>query len=140
MAGALTNLQEEVRAGLLSSVERRVTSDVLSDLIQLARAALADGTDGAKNVAAVLAAAAFEDTLRRVAKEHAGLIGQDKLGDVIIALRDSGLLVAPQLGIAQSYLNFRNRALHADWGSIDRASVESVLGFVEQLLFKHFAA
>ncbi len=138
VAGALKSLEEDVAAGVLSSIERKVTSDVLSDLIQLARAALEEGTDGAKNVAAVLAAAAFEDALRRIARQHAGLIGQDKLADVVTALKDAGLLVAPQLGIAQSYLNFRNRALHADWAAIDRTAVESCLGFVEQLLLKHF--
>lgn len=54
-------------------------------------------------------------------------------------MKDAGLLVAPQLGIALSYLNFRNHALHAQWNVIDRAAVESVLGFVEQLLLKHFS-
>src|SRR2546422_102685 len=107
--GVLANLEQEVSAGLLSSVERRVTSDVLSDLIKLARIALDEGTDGAKNVAAVLAAAAFEDALRRIAKEYAGVIGQDSLADVLTALKAEGIIVAPQLGIAQSYLNFRNR-------------------------------
>jgi hypothetical protein len=72
------------------------------------------------------------------AKDHSGTIGQDKLADVITTLKKAGLLVPPQLGIAQSYLNFRNRALHADWEPIDRAGVESVLGFVEQLLIKYF--
>ncbi len=54
-------------------------------------------------------------------------------------LKDSGLLVAPQLGIALGYLNFRNRALHAQWDTIDRSSVSAVLGFVEELLLKHFS-
>ena len=137
--GALSNLKEEVGAGLLSSVERRVASDVLSDLIKLAREALAEQTDGAKNVAAVLAAAAYEDTIRRIAKEHAGVIGQVKLESVIIALKDKGLLVPPQLSIAQGHLNFRNHSLHAQWETIDRSGVDSVLGFVEQLLLKHFS-
>jgi hypothetical protein len=137
--GALINLREEVQGGLLSSVERRVTSDVLSDLVQLARVALDEGTDNSKNVAAVLAAAAYEDTIRRIAREHAGVIGREKLDAVIAKLKDEGLLVAPQLGIAISYLSFRNHALHADWDKIDRAGVNSVLGFVEQLLLKHFA-
>jgi hypothetical protein len=136
--GVLQNLRDEVQGGLLSSLERRITSDVLADLIQLARAALAEPGDGPKNVAAVLTAAAYEDTIRRTAKEHAGVIGQDKLDAVISKLKDAGLLVPPQLGIALSYLNFRNLALHAQWDTIDRAAVESVLGFVEQLLLKHF--
>lgn len=136
---ALENMKQEVAAGILGSMEKRVTSDVLSDLIQLAREALKETTEGAKNVAAVLAAAAYEDTIRRLAREHAGVIGQDKLAEVITRLKEAGLLVAPQLGIALSYLSFRNHALHAEWEKIDRASVSSALGFVEELLLKHFA-
>ena len=136
--GALENLRDEVQGGLLSSLERRITSDVLSDLIQLARVALAEASDGAKNVAAVLAAAAYEDTIRRIAKEHAGVIARDKLEAVIGKLKDADLLVAPQLGIANAYLSFRNHALHAEWDKIERAAVESVLGFVEQMLLKYF--
>lgn len=137
--GALQNLRGELEAGLLASIERRVASDVLSDLIQLAREALKETTEGAKNVAAVLAAAAYEDTLRRIARQHAGIIGQDKLENVIGKLKDARLLVAPQLGIASGYLSFRNHALHAQWETIDRAAVQSVLGFVEELLLKHFS-
>ena len=140
VVGAMENLVAEVNAGLLGSVERRVTSDVLSDFIQLARASLAERNEEGKNVAAVLAAAAFEDTLRRIAREHAGVIGRDPLADVLVALKNSGLLVSPQLGIANGYLNFRNLALHADWDGIEPAAVESIIGFVEQLLLKHFVS
>ncbi len=49
------------------------------------------------------------------------------------------MIKSPQIGIAQSYLTFRNRALHANWNEIQRESVVSVLGFVEQLLLKHFS-
>jgi hypothetical protein len=137
--GALTNLRQEVESGLLTSLEHRVASDVLSDLLRLARVALDEATDGAKNVAAVLAAAAYEDTIRRIAKEHADVIERDKLDAIIDRLKNAGLLVSPQLGIALSYLSFRNHALHAEWDKIDRASVTSVLGFVQELLLKHFS-
>jgi hypothetical protein len=137
--GALTNLRQEVEGGALTSLERRIASDVLSDLIQLAREALEATTEGAKNVAAVLAAAAFEDTIRRIAKEHAGVIGQDKLEAVIGKLKDADLLVPPQLSVAIGYLPFRNHALHANWDRIERATVVSALGFVEELLLKHFS-
>jgi flagellar motor switch protein FliM len=90
VSGALGNLKQEVSGGLLTSVEHQVASDVLSDFVQLARQALDAGSDGAKNVAAVLAAAAFEDTLRRIAKEFAGVIGQDKLENVIGKLKTAG--------------------------------------------------
>ena len=68
----------------------------------------------------------------------AGVMGKEDLEDVISALKTKGILVAPQLGIAIGYLNFRNRALHANWDQVERAAVVSVLAFVEELLLKHF--
>ena len=60
---------------------------------------------------AVLAAAAYEDTIRRMGGAFAGMVGRDDLRKVIDALKDKGILVPPQLGIALSYMNFRNHAL-----------------------------
>ncbi len=137
--GALKNLKAELSSGLAGSLQKRLTGDVLTDLVQLARAVLAEPGEGAKNVAAVLAAAAFEDTIRRMGSTLAGVLGRDDLSSVIDGLKLKGVLQPPQLGIALSYLNFRNRALHADWGAIERASVESVLGFTEQMLLRHFS-
>lgn len=136
--GALKNLETELTAGFTGSLHKRVTGDILTDFIQLARAVLDNGGSGAKNVAAVLTAAAYEDTIRRMGSAFAGVVGRDDLNKVIDALKDKGILVAPQLGIALSYLSFRNHSLHADWDKIDLAAVHSVLGFVEQLLMKHF--
>ncbi len=137
-AGALANLKRELDGGLAGSLQKRLTSEVLTDLVQLSRTVLDEPGDNAKNVAAVLAAASFEDTIRRMGTNFAGLMGNDDLSAVIDALKSKGILVAPQLGIAVGYLNFRNRALHANWDQIDRAAVNSVLGFVEGLLLKHF--
>lgn len=138
LTGALRNLKAEIDAGLMGSLQRRIAGDVLTDFIQLAKAALDEAGDQAKNVAAVLTAAAFEDTIRRMGSTFAGVIGKEDLSKVIDTLKTHGILMSPQLGIAQSYLNFRNHALHANWDKIDRAAVQSALGFVEQLLLKHF--
>ena len=137
--GVLKNMEAELVAGLTGSLRKQITGDVLTDFIQLAKAALESEGSGAKNVAAVLAAAAYEDTIRRMGSAFAGVVGRGDLSKVIDSLKDKGILVAPQLGIALSYLSFRNYALHADWDKIDLAAVHSVLGFVEQLLMKHFA-
>lgn len=136
--GALQNLKAELEAGAIGSLRQRMAGDVLTDFIQLARTVLDDPSDKAKNVAAVLTAAAFEDTIRRMGESLAGVVGRGDLQDVITSLKEKGILQSPQLGIAQSYLSFRNHALHAEWDKIERASVHSVLGFVEQLLLKHF--
>jgi len=138
VVGVLNNLKAELDAGLAGSLQKRMAGDVLTNFIQLARAVLDEPGDNAKNVAAVLAAAAYEDTIRRMGTEFAGVMGRDDLSHVIDALKKAAVLQPPQLGIALSYLNFRNRALHANWEQIDRSAVNSVLGFVEQLLLKHF--
>ena len=136
--GTVSNIKAEIDAGIFGSLQNNIAGGVLTDFIQLAKVVLENKGDDAKNVAAVLAAAAFEDTIRRMGSSFAGIMGRDKLDDVINALKNAGVLQAPQLGIAMSYLSFRNHALHADWQQIDRSSVHSVLGFVEQLLMKYF--
>ena len=136
--GALQNMRAEIEAGVVGSLQRTITGEVLADFLQLARAALDEKRDEAKNVAAVLTAALFEDTIRRLATAN-GIPHIEKLQDVITELKDKGVLQGSQVGIANSYLNFRNSALHAQWDRIERESVASVLGFVEQLLVRHFS-
>lgn len=135
--GALQNLKAELDAGLVGSLQRTITGEVLTDFIRLARTALEEKGDEAKKVAAVLAASVYEDTIRRLAITNA-IPHMEKLADVLTALKDKGLLQGSQVGIANSYLNFRNNALHAQWDKVEREAVASVLGFVEQLLLKHF--
>lgn len=135
--GALKNISEELDAGFAGTLQKSITAEVLTDHVGLSRRALEDGSDDAKNVAAVLAAVAFEDTIRRLAINN-GIPHKDKLADVLNELKSQGILQGAQVGIANSYLNFRNSALHAQWDRVDRAGVASVLGFVEQLLLTQF--
>jgi hypothetical protein len=137
--GTLRNLKREIEGGLTGNLRQQITGEVLTDLIQLSRTVLSEQGDKAKNVAAVLAAAAFEDTIRRMGKTLAGVPGQNDLSDVLNKLKETGVMQGPQVGIAQSYLSFRNHALHANWDKIEKESIQSVLGFVEQLLLKHFS-
>ena len=65
--------------------------------------------------------------------------GRPDLADVINALKSAGVLVGAPLTTGQSYLKFRNDALHADWTNIDRVIVGSCLAFVEGILLKHFS-
>ena len=137
--GTLRNLKREIEIGLTDSLRHQVTGEVLSDLIQLARAVLEQPGDGATHVAAVLAAAPFEDTLRRMGETFAVVVGREDLPDVLKALKDAGIIQGPQVGIARGNFNFRNRALHANWNETQRESVLSALGFTEALLTKHFS-
>ena len=136
--GTLRTLREDLSSGLTRSLRGQITGEVVGDFVTLAREVLSDTSDGAKNVASVLAAAAFEDTLRRLAAMK-GAVHREKLADIVTDLKDREILIGAQVGIAGAYLKFRNNALHARWESVDRSSVTSALAFVEQLLLKHFS-
>ena len=90
-------------------------------------------------MSAVLIAAAFEDLMRRMGTEFAGVVGRPSLQDVITALKDAGVLKGGEIGTAQSFLKFRNDSLHADWANVSRVQVESCTAFVDSMLVKHFS-
>jgi hypothetical protein len=136
--GALSAIKTELDSGFIGTLHARLTGETLTDFIKLARAVLDDSDDDAKNVGAVLTAAAFEDTLRRLA-DLKGCKDTEKLSDVLIWLKENGALQGSEVGIAQSYLNFRNKALHAKWKDVDRPAIESVLAFTEQIILKNLS-
>jgi hypothetical protein len=138
LGGTLENMSAEIAAGFVGSLQARIAGEVLADLIALAKEVLLESNTDAKNVACVLAAAAFEDTLRRLAALR-GIPHLEKLADVVTALKESAVLQGAQVGLAQSYLNFRNRALHAKWSEVDRPEAQSILAFTEGLVTKHLA-
>jgi len=61
------------------------------------------------------------------------------LAELLTELKNKGVLDGTQIGVAQSYLTFRNKSLHAEWDKVGRETVASVLAFTEQLLLKHFS-
>jgi len=134
--GALEAMKAELDAGFVGSLRATLTGEVLTDLIRLARETLEEPGEDAKNVASVLVAAAFEDVLRRLG-ELKSLPEHEKLVNVVIALKDAGVLQGAEIGTAQNYLSFRNRALHAKWSEVTRPVVESALAFTEQIILKH---
>ena len=136
--GTLLALKGDVEAGLVGSAERRGEGTVLSDMLGLAKEANGLEGDGHKNVAAVLAAAAFEDVLRRMGATFAGVDGRPDLQDVVTALKRKDVIKGPSVSVAVGYLKFRNDALHADWKNIDRASISGVISFVEGLVLQNF--
>ena len=135
--GALESIKAELDAGFVGSLRATLTGEVLADLIKLARTTLEESGNEAKNVAAVLTAAAFEDVMRKLS-DLKGLPEHERLQDVLIALKDAGVLQRTEITTAQSYLSFRNNALHAKWSEVDRPVVQSALGFTEQIILKHF--
>jgi hypothetical protein len=137
--GAITNAKAEMEAGLAGSLRLQVTGEVLADLVVLGKEVLARGTEGAKNVAAVMIAAAFEDLIRRMGAELAGVAGRPSLQEVLTVLKDAGILKGGAIGTAQSFLQFRNDSLHADWAKVSHVQVESCVAFIDAMLVTHLS-
>ena len=125
--------------GTVGSLALRGAGASLGDILGLAKEALEGGSGNSKNVAAVLAAAAYEDTLRRMAESFAGVTDRRDLQDVISALKSAGVLQGASIATAIGYLKFRNDALHADWAKLDESVIRSIIPFVETLLLKQFS-
>jgi hypothetical protein len=137
--GSLRALKADVEQGLIGSVALQASGAVLGDFLGLAKVALSNGGQPELNVASVLAAAAFEDTLRRLAEVKAGLTDRPKLEDVIGRLKSAGVLVGASVATANGYLKFRNDSLHADWKNMTPDVVAGCMAFVEGLLQQHFS-
>ena len=135
--GAIKVANRELKAGLIVKLRIAVAGEILTELIGLAKEVLVEQTEAAKNISAVLIAAAYESLIRRMGEDFAGVTARPRLEEVITALKNAGVLTG-SVGIALSYLKFRNDSLHADWKAVDRSQVESCLAFTESLLVKHF--
>ena len=135
----IQNVVAEIESGLIVNLRTQVAGEVMSELVALGKEILAGDADAAKNVSAVLIAAAFEDLMRRMGSELAGVVGRPKLEDVVVALKNADVLKGSEVGIALSYLQFRNDSLHAHWDKVQKSQVQSCTAFIEALLMKHFS-
>jgi hypothetical protein len=137
--GSIANAKAELQAGLIVRLRILVAGEILAELVRLGKETLEEKTDAAKNVAAVMIAAAFEDLMRRMGTELAAIVGRPSLQDVLSSLKDAGVLRGGEVGTAQSFLKFRNDSLHADWANVSRVQIESCTAFIDAMLVKHFS-
>jgi len=137
--GAIRNTVAEIEGGLIVRLRALIAGEIFAELVGLGREILEVDTEARKNVSAVLIAAAFEDLMRRMGSELAGVVGRPKLEEVLTALKNAGILNGGEVGTAQSYLKFRNDSLHADWAKVQKSQVQSCIAFIEALLGKHFS-
>jgi hypothetical protein len=94
--------------------------DLEADYVQVG---LADATEHSES--AVLVAAAFEDTMRTMGSEFAGIQGRPRLDTILTELKDKQLLKGGEVGTAFSYLKCRNDSMHADWKNVQKSQAVS---------------
>ena len=134
-SGVLKSIKSEVEAGLVGNLGLQAQGGIFGDFVTLARESL----DESKDVAAVLVSAALEDALKRFALQNELNVPDANMEQVINALKSKGLLKDPQASIVQSHAKLRNKAFHANWDKIEKASVNSAIGFTETFILEHFS-
>ena len=133
--GMLRTILDDVEKGRIGSLRLEYQGEVFADMLNLSKQAL---SDGAKDVAAVLACASLEDILKRFAETNGLSIEGKDLDSIINALKGKGLLSATQSSLVKGMVPTRNKALHADWEKVDRESVPAIIAFVEEFLIRQF--
>ena len=134
--GRLLALKSELQAGLLGTIERLHTGEVISDFTVMARQALESDQLA---VAAVLVCAALEDSLKRTAK-LAGLDVDDKhMPEVITALVAAQVILGPQSKMVRAFAPMRNKVMHADFDKVDSADIKAMLAFTEEFILKNLS-
>jgi len=128
--------KEDFEGGYVFNVEMRISGEVFGDFVALARQYLSEGQ---KDVAAVLACAALEDAIKRLAKSGGIATDGKTMADLVNALKSAGLVAGAQKSLLDAMPRIRNMAMHAEWGKLTEPDVSSVLGYVEQLLLSKFS-
>ncbi len=136
VVGILNSIKTDIEKDYLHSIVNMASGEVLGDMIYLSREALREDH---VNVAAVLAAASFEDAIKRRAQQIGINTDDKKLDTIVNEMKKNGHFGGSQKDMVKSYVRFRNDALHADWDKIDNSQTSSLIGFLEMFLIEHFS-
>lgn len=128
--------KEDFEGGYVFNIELRISGEVIGDFVALARQSLSKGQ---KDVAAVLACAALEDAIKRLACTNALPTDGKTMVELVNTLKSAGLVSGAQKSLLEAMPRIRNMAMHAEWTKITEPDVSSVLGYVEQLLLSKFS-
>jgi hypothetical protein len=136
LRGIFLAAKDDYDGGYVFNVDLRISGEVFGDFLALAKQALSEGN---KDVAAVLACAALEDSLKRYATSGGLSVDGKSMQDVVNLLKANSLVAGVQKSLLDTMPKIRNAALHADWQKISEPDVASVIGFVEQFLLVNFS-
>ena len=135
LKGIFLSSMEDFEGGYVFNVDLRISGEIFGDFIAMAKHSLSEGH---KDVAAVLACAALEDTLKRFAAINNLNVDEKSMQEVVSALKSKGVVSGAQKSLLDSMPKIRDFAMHANWVKISAPDVNSVIGFVEQFLLSNF--
>lgn len=133
--GILSNLKFEIENGLLTSIEKKISKEILTDFVSFSKEQFSNGDI---KISAVLICAALEDTLKRIAEINGLNVDRKSMAQVVNALKTKGLIQKSVGTLLGNYTDLRNKVFHADWESFDKSEVGSLIGFTEQFIKDNF--
>jgi hypothetical protein len=136
MKGVFVSAKEAFDGGYVFNIDAEISGEVFADFVSAAKRALSEGYT---EVAAVLACAALEDTLKRYAILNGLNVESNSMQDTVNALKSKGLVKGAQKSLLDPMPKIRDYAMHAKWDKIAPPDVSSVIGYVEQFLLTHFS-
>ena len=135
--GVFLSAKNDFEEGCIFDISLRISGEIFGDFIILAKQSLEEGH---KDVAAVLACAALEDTLKRYAlSKDISIEEGHTMQDIVNLLKSRGLVGGAQKSLLETMPRIRNWAMHANWDKISSTDIGSVLGFLEQFLHTKFS-
>jgi uncharacterized protein YutE (UPF0331/DUF86 family) len=127
-------LRDAIAGDLLHRTYVEVVAADLSEFLAYAETYFEAGQ---KVQASVIAAAVFEDSLRRLAREHGLESGRDvQIESLINALRTRSIVSKPDAQELKFLASIRNAAMHASWDEFDLETVGRMIRGTEGLLDK----
>ena len=118
-------------------IDSAIAGEIFADFTRLASLSLEEGH---KDVAAVLASAALEDAMKKLAtKNGITLPNNSGLSHIIDTLKSARVIGETQAAMLSGMPKLRNAAMHADWQKINDPEVRALIAFVEGLIALHFS-
>lgn len=136
MSNALAQLLVDVDAGLIASIEARISGETFDDLLDHAQQYLKEGR---YEPAGVLAGVVFEDTIRRTCEKHKIEHRDKELDTAMNALKSAGVLTKLEQKEGIAAADLRGNATHANWKAFSAPQVEAVISFTRRIIREKLA-
>ena len=131
VAAILESLLSDIDNGLISSIENQTRAVVFDDFLDHAK-------EYAKKKlpkeSGVISGVVFEDTLRKICRNHSIEEKGRKLDGLISVLSNIGIFNTLKAKRARAAAGVRTKATHAQWDAFDINDVNATIKFTEELI------
>jgi hypothetical protein len=135
-AGIFAGAQDDYNRGFATTLDQRISGEIFGDFLNSASVALQEGH---KDSAAVLAAVAFEDSLKKIGMLKGLNVAGKELHDLVNLMAANQILAGASVKIASSFVKTRNAAMHAEWSKITDADVSALIGFPQPIIAQYLS-